>query len=353
MTARPAAAHEGAHPWTISARVARGLVSFLEQRGVSRAAFLHSAQINAEALSSADARLTRREICALAEVALEMTGDPALGLHWIETLADRSFNPLADLILHAATLREGLEALLHFHPLLSDCARFQLTEHANLATMRRVHVIGDSPRLQRFTSEIFAAGFSNLLRTINPGARIEEVRFEYAAPSYRAEYARVFRGAQSFDRMQTAVVFDRALLDAPSFYRDEAVYDALCAVAERHLINTQQASIALRVRKVLMENRSARLSDMATVARTLGLSLRTLRRRLAEEGVSYTSIANEARARVAKHHLIDERRTIQETAYEMGFSGPRAFHRAFKSWTGSTPYALRSARFGRRSARTP
>jgi len=91
---------------------------------------------------------------------------------------------------------------------------------------------------------------------------------------------------------------------------------------------------------------------MRTVARALGLSVRSLRRRLVAEGVSYTSVANDALAMVAKHYLVDEQYSIQQTAHEMGFSDPRAFHRAFKSWTGMTPDAFRNSRSGRASSNT-
>ena len=80
---------------------------------------------------------------------------------------------------------------------------------------------------------------------------------------------------------------------------------------------------------------------MNAAARALGLSVRSLRRRLAEEGRAYHDIASDALAAVAKQFLEDGQHTIQETAYEMGFSAPSTFHRAFKRWTGTTPTAYR------------
>lgn len=84
-------------------------------------------------------------------------------------------------------------------------------------------------------------------------------------------------------------------------------------------------------------------TDMQSVARALDISVRSLRRRLEAEGKSYNDILNEALATVAKHLLNDPRRTIQEVAYDMGFSDPSTFHRAFKRWTGVTPSAYRES----------
>jgi AraC-like DNA-binding protein len=82
--------------------------------------------------------------------------------------------------------------------------------------------------------------------------------------------------------------------------------------------------------------------DMKAVARDLGMSERSLRRRLTEEGVSFKSVLNDAFGTAATWLLTKQ--TIQETAHAMGFSDPTAFHRAFKRWTGMTPKAVQEKR---------
>ena len=339
--------HAHARHSTISIRVVRGLVAAMELHGVRRSVVLESAQLRDEQLASAEARFTRAEVYRLCELALDVTADPALGLHWGEKQPGCTFNPLSDLIAHAPTLRHGLDALCHFHPVLSDDASFQLSESADKATLRCLHLSGAPPRIQRFASEMFVLGLFHFLRSFNGDARVERASFEYAAPSYHAEYTRVFEGAESFEQPFTGIVFDQALMDVPSPYKDEDMYEALRAIAERHMLRTQRASFALRVRELLVRQGSAGRVEMRTVARALGLSVRSLRRRLVAEGVSYISVANDALATIATHYLVDERYSIQETAFEMGFSDARAFHRAFKSWTGMTPDTLRNARSGK------
>jgi AraC-like DNA-binding protein len=316
----------------------------LEQVGVPRAKFLSAAQLHPEQLASAEGRIARVEIDRLCELAMDLTADPGFGLHWAERMIPHSFNPIAALIAHSATLRQGLEALLQFHPLLSDHSSFQLFERNDQVTIRYLALEGESLALRRFTSEVLMCGLARQIRSFGVHATLERVSFEYAAPSHHTEYARVFEQVVHFDQPFTGIVFDRALMDTASPHKDEDVHDALRATAERQIVRlTQRAPFALRVRELLVRQGSAHRSDMKTAAHSLGLSVRSLRRRLAAEGTSYQAIANEALASVAKHLLRDEQRTIQETAFEMGFSDASTFHRAFKSWTGTTPRACRNA----------
>ena len=96
-----------------------------------------------------------------------------------------------------------------------------------------------------------------------------------------------------------------------------------------------------RVRDYLLDGKTSRGDDLEGVARALGLSVRTLRRRLQEEGTNYSAIASGAFVALAKRFLVDEARSVDETAYAMGYATPSSFHKAFKRWTGTTPKAFR------------
>ena len=141
----------------------------------------------------------------------------------------------------------------------------------------------------------------------------------------------------------TEIEFERALLDAPSPHADSDMLSAQKLIAERRLLQvTRNAPYALRVRELLIARIPARIT-MAGAARALGLSERGLRTVLAQEGTSYRAVEHAALGTLARELLQDPQRTIQETAYQMGFSDATTFHRAVKRWTGMTPSALRAS----------
>jgi AraC-like DNA-binding protein len=185
-------------------------------------------------------------------------------------------------------------------------------------------------------------GFSRIVRSFGRGARMREVAFEYSAPPYRSEYARLFEGAERFHQSFTGIVFDRELLAAVQLHHDTGYHRALELQAETRVARLGRSkSYTERVRDYLVDGKTSRGDDLEGVARALGLSVRTLRRRLQEEGTNYSAIASAAFVALAKRFLLDEERSVDETAYAMGYSTPSSFHKAFKRWTGTTPKAFR------------
>jgi len=78
------------------------------------------------------------------------------------------------------------------------------------------------------------------------------------------------------------------------------------------------------------------------VARRLGLSQRTLARRLAREGLSFSKLLSELRLELARRYLVDERLSISDVAWLLGYQDVAAFSNAFKRWTGKAPSAASS-----------
>jgi AraC-like DNA-binding protein len=99
--------------------------------------------------------------------------------------------------------------------------------------------------------------------------------------------------------------------------------------------------IAGELRQVLISRITHGDTEIQSVARTLATSTRSLQRRLAAAGTTYQELLDSTRREAAARYLADNRLSVGEVTYLLGYSEPAAFHRAFKRWHGSTPQEFR------------
>ncbi|HLK38275.1 MAG TPA: AraC family transcriptional regulator [Polyangiaceae bacterium] len=326
----------------VSGVMVRVLVDAVERAGVARGDLLRSARIDSARLVEADARFDSKEFATLQMRAMDLTRDEALGLHIIERTHDGAFDLISHLVVHAPTLREALGLSLQFHPLVMDDALFTLNETDTTAVLQ-IHLPRTFERADRMLAELSIAALTRMVRVFGgAGVGPVAVSFEHARPGHHREYARLFGSLVSFSQPTTGLVFDRAVLDRPQLYQHPELYGVLRLQAQRALdrVATELGPVD-QLKRYLLARPPARLPDLSTAARDLGMSPRSLRRRLAEDGITYRSVVRGILEDSAGLLLRDPRQTIQQTAHALGFANVGAFHRAFKRWTGMTPMQYR------------
>jgi AraC-like DNA-binding protein len=137
-------------------------------------------------------------------------------------------------------------------------------------------------------------------------------------------------------------VLERTALDTPTLAPDSA----LAQSADRHLRRLhdelpQIETFAERVRRVILEELRLGEPTLGRLAARLRMSERALQRRLGNEGASVQALLDEVRRELSLRQLAESNQSIAEISYDLGFAEVRAFHRAFKRWTGSTPATYR------------
>jgi AraC-like DNA-binding protein len=324
----------------------RLLTEAVQAAGVDRESWFSAARFDARRLDDSNERVELEEYDRLQTVAVELSGDPALGLHLGEASNSAAFDVIGHLVAHTSTLRHGFDTIMRFSAILDDDGmNWTLEERSDSALISRTFPtltpVGD-----RLRAEFAISGFTRFVRQFaGPRTGLQRAYFQHPAPSYRGEYTRLFGGAESFCHAFTGLEFDRRLLDLPQPHVHPELYAALELEAGRRLARLKgHVGYAERTREYLVARLPSLQPDMAAVARHFRISVRTLRRRLHDEGVTYAGLIEQAQAIVAKRMLGDARRSIHETAYAMGFADPSGFHRAFKRWTGQTPSEFRSVR---------
>jgi AraC-like DNA-binding protein len=181
-----------------------------------------------------------------------------------------------------------------------------------------------------WVSEIAARGSEGTIRV----KRVELQRPEVDRALYEAH----FRCAVSFDAPQNLLVFDAADLETPFVTHNAEVLGMVAPQLEAEL--AQQ--LALRsfreqVKVTLKRLLAGQRPELRSVARELGVSARTLQRRLTDESVTFQQLVAEARRELAHHYLGQPRLELNETAYLLGYEDANSFFRAFQQWEGTSP----------------
>jgi AraC-like DNA-binding protein len=163
------------------------------------------------------------------------------------------------------------------------------------------------------------------------------VEFEMPEPPYYRRFEHALPGAR-FGQASTRVIFDASVLDVPLATADRAAMRTARAECERAFAELD-VRIGARVRRALWA--AVGMRGVKEVAAELGMSPRTLSRRLAQQGLSFTHIAKRERRERALTMLAASDLSLDEVAEKLGYSTVPCFVRAFHRWTGTTPGAYR------------
>ena len=267
----------------------------------------------------------------------------------IERVNPASYNLTAHLAAHATTLRDAIESMQRFYQLLTDrpsWQRFAEDASTDLLLLRPRARVAAGPALPQRDDHHRVSPDDHDDRAARPPAD-GGLRLPGAGLPRRVQphlrRGRAPSGWTSTGSPGHRVRPDLARRQPTATRSDQAA--AIVTQAERRVSRLRNdAGYAERVRRHILEGATPARHDMQSISRALGVSARSLRRRLDEEGVSFRDVVDGALGVLAKRLVADKDRPIEDVAYAMGFSHPNAFHRAFKRWTGATPAASRPSR---------
>ncbi len=309
-------------------------------------AFLASAGVPWDELQQAQGFVPLERMMALSDAAIALSQDPALALHFGASMSQQTALVLQPLLLNCASLRVAIREAQRYFPLLASDVSLAFQERESSAEITFYPAIREARPL-RFALEFGLAWILSTGRMfVGMRTSAMEVHLPYPAPSYAAEYAEVMRCPVVFDAPHAKICFDRAFLDAQNPSGGGPLLQVLREQAETLLAQREASEPLHRRVRSLLKNDPKLLAegDLETLGRVLGISARSLRRRLVLEGVPFRAVRDEVRKEQAFHLVAETRVPLREVAERLGFSEMSPFYRAFKRWSdGKTPADFRGA----------
>jgi len=171
-----------------------------------------------------------------------------------------------------------------------------------------------------------------------------EVTFKHAAPKTTEHHEEYFGCPVHFGADKDAMLLSYQSLSDPNILGDEGITKFLISHLDYELAQIDDApALQTQTKSEIALALSEGPPKMADIAYKLGLSVRSLHRRLAEHGLSFQTLTEETRREIATAMLRDERYSLSEVAFLTGYSEQSAFNRAFKRWMGMTPASYRKS----------
>ena len=177
---------------------------------------------------------------------------------------------------------------------------------------------------------------------MGPAFKPTELHVAYAAPLAAQRYRDAFSCEVLFGQPSNEMVFDATLLDAVPPLGDRLTNPTILKMCDKLLEEFElRHGLSGKVREALLAN-LAEATPVDDIARHLGQSPRTLRRKLQEEGASIQKLRDELRLQFAIKYLRDTDMTVEEASDALGFNEASNFRRAFARWTNMSPQQFRA-----------
>ncbi|MFY0311246.1 AraC family transcriptional regulator ligand-binding domain-containing protein [Leisingera sp. D0M16] len=277
--------------------------------------------------------------------AAELSGDPLFGFHLGRGSDLRMAGLLGYIACNSPTAGCFLRNTARYAGVMSegwevDASR--LASHGELAWFCKA---ASGLQAHQYI-EFLAALFLTALREA-AGTQIEpqEAAFSHQRRRGAEEMAAAFGCPVRFGAPASRIVFKPEDLDLPLASADRLLLEVLRAYGDQLLHGRGLGRTGTDLKAQVEEAVSARLSggsaSLGNVAADLGMSPRTLSRKLARAGTSYFTILEELRKALAIRYLQESRLSLSEIAFLLGYSGLNSFSEAFRRWTGQSPGQFR------------
>lgn len=316
---------------------ARNLICAVADR-VRAADLCEAANLDPALIRTPSAQITFKQLTDLYESAARLTNDPFLGLRLGSQTDARLLGMYYYLVRNSPTFGEALRRATQYNSLWTDGLAKQLQIEKSTACLIREYLDPSVSESRHYCELVSLMCFRFGQLIVGSHLKVREVHFQHHSPKDVSEHRRMFRAPVHFGMPANELIYDKAVLQLALKDADVALGEVLIQQADHLLRRTpEQETLTGRAEAALYRALQHGRADLATVCRSLGMSLRSLQRALKNEGISYRGLLSNVRRKLAEQYLGDPGKSVSEIAYLLGYSDPSKFHRAFHVWTGMPP----------------
>ena len=312
-------------------------MSIIADVGIDHRDLLRHAGLPLDLLTQGGVALTVDEYFRLVLALEAIANDPLLAVHLTEAISPETFSPVLFAALCSTNLSAAIQRVIEFKVILGP-ETVSLTESSGASTLRfDWSGFGRPPDLLLHTELLF------WIRLARLGTRRRIAPVHIQGPAFpRPDEFETYIGCRPDISHDSTITFSRHDLETPFLTSNDELWAYFEPGLRQRLDQARRTSShADRATANIRELLPTGHVSVQAVSSQMGLSPRTLQRRLADEGTTFSQVLAETRKSLALYYLDDPNLSLREIALLLGFNQLGSFDRSFVEWTGQTPSAHR------------
>jgi AraC-like DNA-binding protein len=327
---------------TVVAGVVARMVQVATECGLDRASLLADIGVEPGALAERDNRLPLATVLRVWEILQGRFPDRTLALDWIRSWKPTDLGVIGYVVAQVSTVAEAMEAVARYGQLIDESQSSRLRREGS--TSRLEYGLAPAVLATEHAAETIMASLVHFLRGIVGQSFVPiAIRLPHRASARTPTLERYFGCRVLHEAGEISTEFPTDLLDRPVPGADPALAAYLKAQAD--ILAGRLAApnvVSQDCTRRIAERLGTGEPSQTDVARQMGMSERTLQRRLAAEGTTFNELLEQSRRTMAMAYLADRKLAAYEVSFLLGYAEPATFFRAFKRWTGKTPQQYRA-----------
>jgi AraC-like DNA-binding protein len=327
---------------TVTSRMLNKLPEFMESRGMNYVELAERSGLDPAVTTNPALFVSFIAVLKLFELAARLSRDDAFGLRFAQAFPLAPIGLYHFMQLNAATVRQALELRVCHTNLVQSAYDLELntTRAGAFYTWKMSPSLGPRRQFLSYAAMLVVERVRIMLRDRNwkPAA----VEFEFPEPRQVDAYRRALGCKVTFNAAQTRIRFDRATLERTLPSADHILCRELQDAA--NLLPSAPSmtqSIRHSVIREIVKTAGTQNVTQRSIAKALGMSVRSLQRELADIGTTFSALVEASRRDMALTMLTETQLPISEIAYRLGFAQTSSFSRAARSWFGEPARELR------------
>ncbi len=312
--------------------------------GLDADTLLAAAGIDKQLLSNPEARISISDYEQLWRLATERTKDPCLGLKVVPFLRPTTFHALGLTLLASSTIREALLRLGRYYRIISDEVNVGVIDSNDRTALCFSPLPDRSPPIDASVDAFMAVSIAYARTLSDDTLRPAKVAFMHPEPADIKPFRDLFQGPLSFSAGDNRIYFDNEDVHRPLSSANAEIAFRNDQIAAEYLARFEKTQIGNQVRVRIVEFLSSGEPGLEKIARSMGMSRRSLNRGLQKERTSYRDLLEDVRRQLAARYILRQDLSVIEIAFLLGYADSSNFTRAFKRWFGDSPKGYRAGR---------